>query len=108
MKDAGGGFTRLFGGEDYVQKAVLKETDAVVGKLTKSSLSEIPETLTAIDALENYEIGYSLDYKKEYSRLMNVITTLLTRGDRKAAKIRIAAEANFLTMQNFEKDGIDR
>tara|TARA_B100001939_G_scaffold151921_1_gene131268 strand:- start:6705 stop:7970 length:1266 start_codon:yes stop_codon:yes gene_type:complete len=105
MKGAGGGFTRMFGGEDYIQKAVLKETDAVVGKLTKSSLSEIPETLTAIDALENYEIGYSLDYKKEYSRLMNVANNFINKGEiEKAAKIRIAAEANFLTMQNFEKD----
>ena len=46
----------MFGGENWIQKAVMKETDSVVGKLTKSSLTDVPETLTAIEALENYEI----------------------------------------------------
>ena len=104
MKGVGGGISKLFGGENWIQKAVLKETDAVVGKLTKASLSEIPEALSAIDDLENYEIGYSLDYTKEYKRLMSVATDFLDKGNTdKAAKIKIAAEANYLTMKNFDK-----
>ena len=104
MKGVGGGISKMFGGENWIQKAVMKETDAVVGKLTKSSLTDIPETLTAIDALENYEIGYSLDYKKEYTRLMNVANNFLNKGEKeKAARIKISAEANFLTMENAEK-----
>jgi len=104
MANLGGGITKLLGGENYIQKAVLKETDAVVGKLTKASLSDIPETLTAIDALENYEVGYSLNYEAEYKRLMNVSQNFLSQGNKdKAAQIRISADSNYMLMKNLDK-----
>ena len=104
MANLGGGITKLLGGENYIQKAVLKETDAVVGKLTKASLSDIPETLTAIDALENYEVGYSLNYEAEYKRLMNVSQNFLSKGNKdKAAQIRISADSNYMLMKNLDK-----
>mgnify|MGYP003120920439 CR=1 FL=1 len=104
MANLGGGITKLLGGENYIQKAVLQETDAVVGKLTKASLSDIPETLTAIDALENYEVGYSLNYEAEYKRLMNVSQNFLSQGNKdKAAQIRISADSNYMLMKNLDK-----
>ena len=105
MKGVGGGFTKLFGGEDYIKNQVMQDTEAVVGKLTKSSLDNIPETLVAVDPLEEFEIGYSLNYRDEYQRLMGVAANFLEKGDiNKAAQIKISAEANYQLMENQQKN----
>ena len=97
MKGAGGGISKIFGGEDWIQKAVMKDTDAVVGNLTKSSLSNVPEVLTAINDLEDYEVGYSLDYTQERERLLSVAREFAKNGNmKKAHNIRIQAEANYV------------
>jgi len=104
MKGLGGGITKLFGGEDYIQKAVLEQTDAVVGDLTKATLTDIPEALIAIDDLEDYEAGYELNPETEYKRLMGVATNFHSSGNmQKAIKIKISAESNYLTWANQQK-----
>jgi len=104
MKGAGGGFTRMFGGEDYIQKAVLKDTQAAVGDLTKASLPDVPEVLAPIDDLENYEIGYSTNYKEEYNRLLGVSRQFLEKGNiNKATRIKIQAEANYIAADSMQK-----
>jgi len=104
MKGVGGGISKLFGGENWIQKAVMQETDATVGKLTTSSLQDVPEALTATDEIENYEIGYSVNPKEEYTRLMGVADNFIKEGKiDKASRIKIAAEANYLTFMNSQK-----
>lgn len=104
MKGVGGGISKIFGGENWIQKAVMKETDATVGKLTTASLQDIPEALTATDDIEDYEIGYNLNPKQEYTRLMGVADNFLKNGDMdKAARIKITADANYLTFVNSQR-----
>ena len=104
MKGVGGGISKIFGGENWIQKAVMQETDATVGKLTTSSLQDVPEALTATDDIENYEIGYSINPKEEYTRLMGVADNFIKEGKiDKASRIKIAAEANYLTFMNSQK-----
>lgn len=104
MKGLGGGFTKMFGGEDYIQKAVLKDTEAAIGDLTKASLPEIPEVLSAIDDLENYEVGYSTDYKQEYNRLIGISRQFLEKGNiNKSQRIKIQAEANYIAADSMQK-----
>jgi len=104
MKGVGGGISKMFGGENWIQKAVMKETDATVGKLTTASLQNIPEALTATDDIEDYEIGYNLNPKQEYTRLMGVADNFLKNGDMdKASRIKITADANYLTFVNSQR-----
>lgn len=104
MKGVGGGISKMFGGENWIQKAVLKETDATVGKLTTASLQDVPEALTATDDIEDYEIGYSLDPKQERTRLMGVADNFLKAGNiDKASRIKIVADANYLTFMNSQR-----
>ena len=104
MKGVGGGISKMLGGENWIQEAVLSETESVVGKLTKSSLQDVPEALSAIDDIEDYEIGYNLNYKDEYTRLMGVADNFLKAGNTdKAARIKIAAESNYLAAANNER-----
>ena len=104
MKGVGGGISKLLGGENWIQKAVMKETDATVGKLTTASLQDVPEALSALDDIEDYEIGYNINPKEEYTRLMGVATNFLKSGNAdKASRVKIAAEANYLTFMNSQK-----
>jgi hypothetical protein len=104
MKGVGGGISKMLGGENWIQEAVLSETESVVGKLTKSSLQDVPEALSAIDDIEDYEIGYNINYKDEYTRLMGVADNFLKAGNTdKAARIKIAAESNYLAAANNER-----
>ena len=104
MKGVGGGISKLLGGENWIQKAVMKETDATVGKLTIASLQDVPEALSALDDIEDYEIGYNINPKEEYTRLMGVADNFIKSGNLdKASRVKIAAEANYLTFMNSQK-----
>ena len=81
-KDLGGGFTKLFGGEDAFQDAIKRKSsgvDELPGM--KTSLDDMPEVSLPEIGLKRYKLGTLPDPKQEKIRLQRLGTRALENGN---------------------------
>ena len=96
-KDLGGGFTKLFGGEDAFQDAIKRKSsgvDELPGM--KTSLDDMPEVSLPEIGLKRYKLGTLADPKQEKIRLQRLGTKALENGNfNLAGEIKTELDSKF-------------
>ena len=83
----GGGFTRLFGGQDAMQDMITTKIESRTSGLpgVGATLDDIPQARLAIDPLEGFEVGALADPAQETERLTRLAINAKLSGDNELA-----------------------
>lgn len=101
----GGGFTRLFGGQDAMKNIIEGKIESRTSGLpgVGVSLDDIPETRLEDDKLEDWEIGTLPDPSLESIRLTRRMNNAIEKGD-----MQLASRIKFKRDSNLILDDIER